>query len=307
MRLICPSCGAKYDVAADLIPPEGRDVQCSNCGGSWFQEPEPVAEEALAGADAAPPPPELEPRAPEPRASEPAQKPAAGTTDDAVLEILRQEREYESRARAAEGRGASGIPSDLPETAPDTAAPPDDDTPEERGARERARMAAAATIARSRDKTPVSDPDAPEKADPGLSEEDAAISAALAEAAQDDGQGSVEVISAASRRNLLPDIEEINETLKPDERAIEQAAAEDAAEDAAISESDGRSGFRTGFLAVLLVFIVLIGVYLAAPQLADAIPALIQPLTEYVGLVDQLRSILAGGAESLTEWLSTPS
>ncbi|WP_375689023.1 zinc-ribbon domain-containing protein [Pseudooceanicola sp. LIPI14-2-Ac024] len=37
MRLICPNCGAQYEVPAEVIPAEGRDVQCSNCGVTWFQ------------------------------------------------------------------------------------------------------------------------------------------------------------------------------------------------------------------------------------------------------------------------------
>ena len=40
MRLICPNCDAQYEVDAALIPAGGRDVQCSNCGNTWFQEAE---------------------------------------------------------------------------------------------------------------------------------------------------------------------------------------------------------------------------------------------------------------------------
>ncbi len=37
MRLICPNCGAQYAVDERVIPDAGRDVQCSNCGNTWFQ------------------------------------------------------------------------------------------------------------------------------------------------------------------------------------------------------------------------------------------------------------------------------
>ena len=37
MRLTCPNCDAVYEVPRDAIPAEGRDVQCTNCGHSWFQ------------------------------------------------------------------------------------------------------------------------------------------------------------------------------------------------------------------------------------------------------------------------------
>ena len=36
MHLICPSCGAEYDMDDSVIPPEGRRVRCSNCAHVWF-------------------------------------------------------------------------------------------------------------------------------------------------------------------------------------------------------------------------------------------------------------------------------
>lgn len=39
MRLICPQCGAEYDIDAQLIPPTGRKVECSSCGHGWHQSP----------------------------------------------------------------------------------------------------------------------------------------------------------------------------------------------------------------------------------------------------------------------------
>lgn len=38
MRLVCPECAALYEVPSEMIPDEGRDVQCSDCGHNWFQE-----------------------------------------------------------------------------------------------------------------------------------------------------------------------------------------------------------------------------------------------------------------------------
>lgn len=116
MRLICPRCGAQYEVDDVVIPAAGRDVQCSGCGQTWFQpsrqmldaaedpaaDPAPVFDdESLPGAPqdpvvtsgiAADPEPEAwpEPRpedwpdidpAPEDAASEPAPPAIA---DDAV-------------------------------------------------------------------------------------------------------------------------------------------------------------------------------------------------------------------------------
>ena len=45
MRLICPNCGAQYEVPDDVIPAGGRDVQCSNCGFTWFERPGASASE----------------------------------------------------------------------------------------------------------------------------------------------------------------------------------------------------------------------------------------------------------------------
>ena len=44
MRLICPNCSAQYEIDATLVPDEGRDVQCSNCGKTWFELPQPPAQ-----------------------------------------------------------------------------------------------------------------------------------------------------------------------------------------------------------------------------------------------------------------------
>lgn len=41
MRLICPKCDAQYDIADDVIPEGGRDVQCSSCSHTWFQMDKP--------------------------------------------------------------------------------------------------------------------------------------------------------------------------------------------------------------------------------------------------------------------------
>lgn len=39
MILTCPACGSRYEVAAMAIPPEGRDMECLNCGHAWHHVP----------------------------------------------------------------------------------------------------------------------------------------------------------------------------------------------------------------------------------------------------------------------------
>ncbi|HVG48205.1 MAG TPA: zinc-ribbon domain-containing protein [Rubellimicrobium sp.] len=117
MRLICPNCGAQYEVPSEAIPPAGRDVQCSACGRTWFEkppaaEPEPwdlvprvLADEEeaddLAEAEAAPPP---------------AASPAAprSTVTPEVAGILRAEAEREAQVRAQEAAARSIPVTDRP-------------------------------------------------------------------------------------------------------------------------------------------------------------------------------------------------
>ena len=36
MLIKCPNCDAQYEVPNDIIPTDGRDVQCSSCSKTWF-------------------------------------------------------------------------------------------------------------------------------------------------------------------------------------------------------------------------------------------------------------------------------
>ncbi|MCL4190051.1 MAG: zinc-ribbon domain-containing protein, partial [Rhodobacteraceae bacterium] len=69
MRLTCPNCAAQYEVDDRLIPPGGRDVQCSACGHAWF-----FMAEAEEGALSAPPPRDAaaRPAAPPPHTTAPS-------------------------------------------------------------------------------------------------------------------------------------------------------------------------------------------------------------------------------------------
>ncbi|WP_052176341.1 zinc-ribbon domain-containing protein, partial [Paracoccus sanguinis] len=76
MRLVCPRCGAQYEIDAEAIPARGRDVECSACEHVWRAYP--------AGFD-------------------PAARPALSRPlDESVIEILRGEAARELEARAAE-------------------------------------------------------------------------------------------------------------------------------------------------------------------------------------------------------------
>ncbi|EKE43743.1 hypothetical protein OCGS_2077 [Oceaniovalibus guishaninsula JLT2003] len=106
MRLTCPNCRAEYEVDEAVIPPAGRDVECSACDHTWFQRP--VA--------ASSPEPDLPQRELDPR----------------TRTILREEAEREAAARrrrraamAAMAAGETrGAPKSQDASPPAPAAPP---------------------------------------------------------------------------------------------------------------------------------------------------------------------------------------
>ncbi|WP_127105102.1 zinc-ribbon domain-containing protein [Pararhodobacter zhoushanensis] len=90
-----------------------------------------------------------------------------------------------------------------------------------------------------------------------------------------------------SRRNLLPDIEELTSTLEPgsDRRNA------DTASDSGVSSE--RRSFRQGVSLISLLAIALVVVYLLAPLIATTVPALRDPLASYVGAIDSARIAVA--------------
>ena len=49
MLIVCTSCNSKYLVNSADLKPEGRPVQCANCGHKWYQE-SLVEEEVLSSS-----------------------------------------------------------------------------------------------------------------------------------------------------------------------------------------------------------------------------------------------------------------
>ncbi|WP_343116558.1 zinc-ribbon domain-containing protein [Ostreiculturibacter nitratireducens] len=258
MRLVCPNCGAQYEVADDVIPLAGRDVQCSACNHTWFQtRPEPVeAEEPMQAAPEAEP--EIEPAE---VAEEHEEAPAPVETeqqrrqlDISVLNILREEAEREARARRAE---AGTI-----ESQPDL------------GLAE-----------------PAAEP-APAKAEEEEVEEEEEFEPEVAEIRTQPPRET----GPAPRAKMLPDIEQINSTLradaKPDAAALAAAAAELAAK--------RRIGFRRGFVPVLILASVALVVYLSASRLIATFPSTEPALVAYVSKVDRARFWLDDQMRNLT-------
>jgi hypothetical protein len=97
---------------------------------------------------------------------------------------------------------------------------------------------------------------------------------------------------APRQRDLLPDIEEINSTLRPGADARGEAM-----DDIGAVAAQRRSGFRSGFLVVAALAVVLVALYLAAPRIGAMVPALADPMAAYVGAVDGFRLWLDGAVQ----------
>lgn len=231
MRLTCPNCGAQYEVPDEVIPHEGRDVQCSNCGNTWYQEhPDYPLQDTDTAEDA-------EEAWAEPETAEPVRR----ALDSSVTDVLREEAEREARLREQDA------PSGL-ESQPDLGLDEGDDSAR-RAEEARTRMS------RMRGEDPAPPP-------------------------SQDSAAEVE-----SRRGLLPDIEDINSTLKSGSTALAKPNLDPDVEEAA----PRKSGFSRGFALAVLLIVILVLIYTQAPRISQAVPALDGALNAYVTFVDNLR------------------
>ena len=260
MRLICPNCDAQYEVDDGAIPEAGRDVQCSNCGHAWFQNREVVAADV---SDDLYREPEPESVAEVPASlvqnddydyedeedDAPLPPPNGGATpmqrelDKGVLAILREEAEREMAARKAE---ATGI-----EMQGDLGLPPPVSPVVGSAAAASAASAALRTETDKRIATMKGEPAPPPR--------------------------------AAARRDLLPDIEEINSSLRPNDMAASLV------ETTVPKPATSGSGFRSGFALVLIVAVLAVVIYVMAPQISAQMPGAADAMVSYVATVDSLR------------------
>ena len=320
MRITCPNCAAQYEIDGVLIPTDGRDVQCSNCGTAWFlaREPSPPAPPRPRAPRAAAPrkaPPEAPPRDETmagPGSTEPSKDHGADRTqradaregaieggdappppvrrptpDPATLEILRHERDRDERRRAEalrpkpEPAAEAREPRPPPEPSPPPAPPSD---PRAAAAAERERMAAAAATARARRPSPPAPPDPVEPDEPPTPPLLGAARRAPA-----DPPARVRL----ARRELLPDIEAINSSLRPEPEPVP------ATGHAGEPDAPRSSGFRTGFLSAVAVLAVPVALYLLAEPIARAVPAVAPAVTDYASWVDGERVALDRWVETL--------
>ncbi|QBY01666.1 hypothetical protein E2K80_13790 [Rhodophyticola sp. CCM32] len=265
MRLTCPNCSARYEVDDDMIPAEGRDVQCSNCSTTWFQPGLRSASEAIPGASAEDIAPDYHPsNGEEPplqedgpaedgtlpgedsqtdgESAEPADAPSRRELDPSLRELLREEAEREERLR----RSATV------------------ETQEEMALNE-----ADPQTTTSRADHPLNDVD--ENFDDEV----------LDDMIRATG-------SSKSRRDLLPDIEEINSTLRAtgDRSANEHETSDVETLDEAPRR---RRGAQFGFALIFLITVGMVVIYSNAGQIGDRLPQLRPALQSYVAQVNAIR------------------
>ncbi|MDQ7069310.1 MAG: zinc-ribbon domain-containing protein [Rhodobacterales bacterium] len=339
MRLSCPNCGAQYEVPDEVIPAAGRDVQCSNCGDTWFQKHKDSPDDDMASpienddadfeqdaSDSTSNDPQhdlsgdvsgdetiaqnpdetdvetydqIESTGEVDQMVDPAiadevrdggdthdggdahdteddQAPQKGpqrqTLDPAISDVLREEAAREAAARASEG--SNGL-----ESQPDLGlGEPEFDG--EGGAAMRAQEARV-RMARMRGE---SDPLANTRGETGV---EAAVGAAV----------------AGSRRDLLPDIEEINSTLRSTKDRRTASDSTDPASPESLPQRRQRRGFRRGFLLMVLLMVGLVLIYANAPFITEKIPQLDTVLSLYVEKVNLARLWLDAKMSAVLAWL----
>lgn len=98
----------------------------------------------------------------------------------------------------------------------------------------------------------------------------------------------------AARRDLLPDIEEINSSLSPSLSTTRNSREVDELPDLTLGRGKQKSGFRSGFVLMLLLAGIGIALYVMAPQISQQIPGVADALNTYVAAVDAARVWLDG-------------
>lgn len=129
----------------------------------------------------------------------------------------------------------------------------------------------------------------------------------MAELEEAEDAFEVEAVAAAaaagSRSELLPDIEEINSTLRATgDRSEAEADASDA--ETLGSGARRRGKTRRGFFLVVLLAVIGVLLYMYAPELSEAVPQLAGVMDSYVEAVNAARFWLDDMARSLASGTS---
>lgn len=259
MRLICPNCDAEYEVPDEVIPSEGRDVQCSNCGDTWFQnhadspapvEAEPESAPAAAAQDFPADANDID--APDSETKREVEEPQQESVpvqihlDSSVKDILREEATLEAQIRAKETGNSI-------ESQPDLGLDDIADESNRRAQEAQERMARIRGI--------QTGADAPAEAGP--------------------------ISVPDSRRGLLPDIEQINSTLHAEGNKPKKTT--EVGPVSVSAKAKRKNSFTRGFAVAIILSVAMAMVYIKAPQIAQSFPQVDPALNAYVAGVDKTR------------------
>lgn len=315
MRLICPNCSAQYEVDVSLIPDEGRDVQCSNCGNTWFELPPPMAdapETSLSGEEPADVveqsiedefAPEREP-VPEPESMpelepepEPVPKPEPELEPEITLDIDPSPEEPETveesdgwewpETRLVSPAAVTPEPDaaiDEPTLKRRPADVADLDVLREEAEHEISRRRSEAAPIESQSEFGLAEPEERDSPSRALR---ARMARLRGEEDGDDQPRTVEEEYQAPRRDLLPDIEEINSTLRPAGVNKDEPISPEV-------EAERQRGFRLGFVASVGLAAFMVIAYAWAPAIASVVPGTEQALIAYVDWANTARDALDG-------------
>lgn len=265
MRLICPNCSAQYEVDANVIPSDGRDVQCSNCGHTWFQNAEDHA---------------AEPVTPLPVADAPSDDTAAADT-----------------VEAAEG-AATGNAEPLPEAEGDEAQDADKSAPVQRSSvTDSVRDILQAEVAFDQGLRAAEAGSLETQPDLGI--DDAPVTAAKQDSStQPSATKPTPETDPDKSSDALPDVDGINATLdEPKERQTYSAAFGREVRRARAR----RKAFTIAFMLLVVIAVASIALYVFAPILVQKVPELEGAMTRFLEVANALRAWLDTTFASIIE------
>ncbi|NIZ62701.1 thioredoxin [Sedimentitalea sp. CY04] len=322
MRLTCPNCDAQYEVPDEVIPSDGRDVQCSNCGDTWYQSgPNSAPADTPEDTPFAEPVQETQPEPPTEQPTEDIVKePDEELTEEQDEETVQQpeaEIPHEDAEDDPEPQPEVLDRDDEPDVDPDPiseADPDEEDTTEDDPGEDnlveedQIETPAHPGLARGMDPSVTgilreeaereaklraaentgleSQPELGLDAGP-IDEPSRRASQARDRMARLKGENPALLAAAesGSRRGLLPDIEEINSTLRANSDPAAQAPIATETE----HPPRRKSGFSRGFAIIVLLMLVMVLTYTNARQIAEVLPQADPFISSYVAWVDQAR------------------
>lgn len=268
IEIVCPSCGAQYQVPDGSIGPDGRNVTCSKCSHKWRAYPENSGEESLSLAH-----------------TEVAES-SATRSEPAPVEAAA---EQTSHGASAEVSGAASIAGGSREQQMDSIRRMLDDLKRNSENEPEPEPAAAAAKPGRADLTARRQA---EKHDFDDAEEDEVeIDPLKSRIAQLDKSGSP---LKEAKRSANYDAARLRRMHEKRARRLQKA-----------KERKQKSGaFLTGFTLVAAVAGVMVGLYVLKPQIVASSPQMAPALNEYVVTVDRYRVALDKATAGWRAWVT---